>query len=124
MPVKADGTVHINITHEDRLVPICDFCNAPAVAHSYPCRSFSLPEFATESVTDWAVCEPCAALIEAGDRIGLAVRSVETILARLPERPDRAGLLHITEFIAALHFGFHAHRTGPRVAPPPEFARP
>ena len=54
---------------------ICDFCSSPAPAWRYPADSFH-DSFGSQSVEDWVACEACHALIVAGDREGLAERSL------------------------------------------------
>ena len=63
---------------------ICDFCSYPSVVWCYPARSFVayiVANIGGESVGDWAACEQCHRLIEAGDRAGLMERSLVTLSA-------------------------------------------
>lgn len=53
----------------DALKDKCDFCSGKPSPWSYP-ASYG---------TDWGACQPCYELIQAGNRIGLLNRSVETI---------------------------------------------
>lgn len=55
--------------------PKCDFCSSPTPSWRYPAESFH-DLFGSRSVEDWLACEECHALIAAGDRIGLARRSL------------------------------------------------
>jgi hypothetical protein len=69
----------------------CDFCSMPGPVWRYPARSFvayCAPNVAGESVGDWAACDLCHVLIEAGDRRGLAQRSLDELI--LSTRKDRA----------------------------------
>ncbi len=59
---------------EDQLM-ICDFCSSIAPAWCYPAESF-FDMHGSKSVEDWMACEACHALIVAGDRNGLARRSL------------------------------------------------
>lgn len=59
--------------------PVCDFCTRTPAPWTYPARSVAMPADLGPyrvhvSVTDWAACEECAALIEADDRVTLATR--------------------------------------------------
>ena len=54
---------------------ICDFCSSPAPAWRYPAVSFH-DSFGSRSVEDWLACETCHRMIAAGDRNGLARRSL------------------------------------------------
>ena len=102
----------------------CDFCYAADIRWRYPCRSFIGPSDAygntvvTEhSVGDWAACESCHLLIEAGQREELAARSYESShapaeyqqLKQLARRQD------LIAWFRALHDGFFDHRTAPAV---------
>ena len=57
-------------------IVICDFCSSPRPRWSYPCPDFEVQGYGSEGA--WAACEPCAVLVEADDREGLALRSAET----------------------------------------------
>ncbi len=94
----------------------CDFCSAPRPTWRYPARSFvayRVSEIAGESVGDWAACDGCYALIEAGDLPGLALRSLESLLAKHPEARAAADVL-FTE-LGDLHYQFFRNRLGPAV---------
>jgi hypothetical protein len=54
---------------------LCDFCSSPAPAWRYPAVTFT-DLCGSRSVDDWLACEKCHRLIEAGDRGGLARRSL------------------------------------------------
>lgn len=43
---------------------ICDFCSAPEVKWSYPCKSFDFITNIISSEGDWAACDKCHFLIE------------------------------------------------------------
>lgn len=67
---------------------ICDFCSEPNVAWSYPARNFiglAVANVMAESIGAWAACPECHALIEAGDREGLAQRSAALLIVKQPE---------------------------------------
>jgi hypothetical protein len=82
-------------------VPRCDFCSAIPAPWTYPTG-----EVATLDVTgrtwishaDWAACESCAALIEAGDRRGLAsaiFAGGDPVMASLPRKERREAVRHM-----------------------------
>jgi hypothetical protein len=54
---------------------LCDFCSLSAPAWRYPAASFR-DTFGGWSVEDWLACEECHQMIMAGDRNGLARRSL------------------------------------------------
>jgi hypothetical protein len=61
----------------------------------------------------WAACERCHQLIKAGDRRGLVVRSLITLISSSPDmEPDQAEL---RETIAELHQKFFENRIGDAV---------
>lgn len=81
---------------------ICDFCSSTPVRWSFPARDLSarkipgVPDFNSEGA--WAACEPCAALIRACDRDGLAERATEQFVKKyggrdIPRALPRALLL-------------------------------
>jgi hypothetical protein len=70
-----------------------------------------------QSVGDWAACNVCHVLIEAGDRSALVERSLSRLLEKHPEmRPDEADL---RSELASLHGMFFAHQTGAAAVPLP-----
>jgi hypothetical protein len=91
---------------------ICDFCSDPNVAWRYPARTFiayAIAGFVGQSVGDWAACNICHALIEAGDRRALLERSLSTLLEKDPEvRHDEAAL---RDELAGFHEMFFAHQS-------------
>ena len=91
----------------------CDFCSAPGPKWRYPARSFisyCVPNIAGESVGDWAACDECHSLIEAGDRRSLAQHSLDELIVKHPEASAAATELY--EDLAELHRKFFEHRTG------------
>src|ERR1051325_11259977 len=67
--------------------PICDFCAGKPVTWRYPCASHDNATFPAEifgvpvttgSISDWAACDACHALIESNDRDALAQRSLDS----------------------------------------------
>ncbi len=99
---------------------ICDFCTAQtARPWCYPCRAFVAWELpadqnilgvpvVADSPDDWAACDACHALIEAGDWEALAQRSAADSLS------TRLGLRdHALAMMRDLHAKFRAHRAGP-----------
>ena len=94
----------------------CDFCSAPCPGWRYPARSFiayRATNLAGESVGDWAACDACHKLIEAGDREHLAQRSLDELILRHPEARPAAEILF--QDLADLHRQFFEHRCGPAV---------
>lgn len=69
----------------------CDFCSEPNPKWDYPAHSIEMPDLPPDiralSVQHWAACDACSALIEAGDRAGLAKRSDETFAKKYPWLP-------------------------------------
>lgn len=94
----------------------CDFCSAPGPLWVYPARDFvaylALP-LVGESVGAWAACEECHRLIEAGDREGLAVRSLDELIFQCPEAAIAAPALE--KELRQLHALFFANRVGTAV---------
>jgi hypothetical protein len=91
----------------------CDFCSAPGPTWAYPAQDFiaylALP-LVGESVGAWAACEECHRLIEAGDREGLAVRSLDELIFRCPEAAIAAQALK--QELRQLHELFFTKRLG------------
>jgi hypothetical protein len=103
----------------------CDCCSAPRPAWRYPARTFtthlSTPTFDQQSVGDWALCDLCAHLLEAGDIAGLTTRSLDALIMDNPE------LICVLDILKAqmedLHRQFVRHRTGdPTLIDPGEHA--
>lgn len=95
----------------------CDFCSAPWPMWRYPARSFIAyvaANLAGESVGDWAACDACHLLIEADDRAGLALRSLDELMVKHSEASAAAGIL--LHDLADLHGRFFEHRSGPAVS--------
>lgn len=106
--------------------PVCDFCSDPlpldGECWTFPCESFEYPfmlvEFGPEgtnaqsegSADDWAACDTCHDLIEDGDRIGLAERSVAKDIERHPNAKAERGMLMAMS--RAMHDKFFDHRNG------------
>ncbi len=112
--------------------PVCDFCSTPldldGECWTFPCESFQYPWLAIElapgqvttqtegSADDWAACDTCYELVEDGDRIALAERSVDKDIEHHPEaRKEREMLLGMTR---AMHDKFFDHRNGEAVREP------
>jgi len=110
--------------------PICDFCGSTVIAWRYPALSFDLaiirvPSEPTGelrhvewgSLTDWAACETCSALIEAGEWDTLAERGVDhspqvRVLPADVRKRIRPEVLRATK---ELHKNFKKARTANRV---------
>jgi hypothetical protein len=99
-------------------IGVCDFCRSPSVAWCYPANSFSLDAYQWQSVGNWGACEPCAALIEAVDLVGLGRRCVEALTGEVEGElggPEPPAVRKAREgYIATLHAAFVANRAGPR----------
>jgi hypothetical protein len=54
---------------------VCDFCSAPDPVWLHPAYSFD-DLCGARSRGDWVACDECARMIAAGDRLGLARRSI------------------------------------------------
>jgi len=101
---------------------VCDFCEQPGIAWSYPCAEFTLPSpdpqymgFGTDD--DWAACGPCHDLIEAGDRRGLLDRAMRRWYRRVP----KARWGEMRSELAVKLGGFDQHRRGdPEPFTPPD----
>jgi hypothetical protein len=96
----------------------CDFCNGKPPRWRYPCRTFtastlSTPLFVQQSLGDWAACDSCYALIEAGNIAELTNRSMDLLVMSEPS------ILLVYEqaaaHMAALHAEFMQDRCGPVV---------
>lgn len=99
------------------VVSVCDFCSTPVeTAWTYPCKSFlyDIPEMPKDgSKGDWAACDKCHDLIEAGDHRAVIRRAVAF---EIKEHPEQASMRHQVWSVAArIHKGFYENRTG---APP------
>lgn len=101
------------------LVLVCDFCSIPTGDHAvwtYPAEDFFY-SFQIEdakrmaSKGDWAACEECHALIEAGDYEAVAVRSTASSIEQ--HGPESMGERRFFFGLALLqHDDFRKHRTG------------
>jgi hypothetical protein len=76
--------------------PKCDFCSTRPVAWEIPCADFTVPGTYNKSTGAFLACDPCGALVRAGDRDGLQ-RRAQAMLGR-----SRA-------FISPTHIGFWQH---------------
>lgn len=94
-------------------MPVCDFCSSTPIVRCYPAADFIAYQFDNvvgESVGGWAASQECAALIDAGDREGLASRSIAELIDQNPDMAEfRNGLI---DQIAGLHEIFFTSRTG------------
>jgi hypothetical protein len=106
--------------------PVCDFCSEPLPLNgecwTFPCKSFEYPFMLIESgptemnvqtegsADDWAACDDCHDLIESGDRVALATRSVDKDIERNPAAAsERHMLIGMTR---AMHNKFFDNRNG------------
>jgi hypothetical protein len=97
----------------------CDFCSNHETRWRYPCPDFSLDVPSLQgwnSDGDWAACDPCSTLIEAGQWDALVTRS-QKHLNRL--HPDgKLAPTQVKGSLAIIHQGFRQRRNGPRQALP------
>lgn len=99
--------------HPPKRALVCDFCSSDNPQWDYPARDFvgeAHSNFVSSSDGDWAACSECHALIEAGDRSNLALRSLGLLLCKAPELTDHAD--EIYQELLALHQKFFTHRLG------------
>jgi len=98
---------------------ICDFCSSQAVAWSYDVDDFQIidrPEVheGWGSVGNWAACDECHELVEAGDQRELAMHSLKTFFTSHPEVPDRPEVrASVYEHIRKVHGEFWQKKKGP-----------
>src|SRR5690348_4716453 len=95
--------------------PICDFCSAKSAPWVYKAETYVAWEskyLNGLSVGDWAACDSCKKLIDAGDREGLTRRSFECMVFLHPEMnlmPAEV-LDGIKKSLKDCHEGFFKHR--------------
>lgn len=68
--------------------PVCDFCSSPKPVYKFLTKDFEAwqtDEFVGHSMGPWAACDPCGALVMAGDRAGLLEQSFTSLLYMHPE---------------------------------------
>lgn len=92
---------------------LCDFCNEPQPAWSYPCIPWVDHSTTPANASDdaWLACTGCAALIDADAYQQLAARSAANICRRngLPATARPAVQQHITH----IQLQFRSMRAGP-----------
>ena len=99
------------------MAPVCDFCSSPEVVWRYPAHNFIayvIGDIAGQSVGDWAACPACKALIEAGDRVGLADRSAALLITANPEMASAKD--ELVGELMSLQSMFFANQCGQAVA--------
>ena len=95
---------------------ICVFCciEGVEIKYRYPARSFHAAGSPWGSAGDWAACQTCHDLIEAGDKKGLVERSVDSFIEKHPGFPSH--IPHARRVVAnelgELHKMFYKLRTG------------
>jgi hypothetical protein len=94
---------------------VCDFCSSPEIVKDYDCQDFHLPvggsTMTAGSLGKWASCAECARLIDAEDREGLVVRSLECFYRNNPQtRLSQAE--GIKRFLEELHGEFWRLKRG------------
>lgn len=101
------------------VVAVCDFCSHNLIegeVWTHPCKDFEYdidiggaPSGGSKG--DWAACQTCHELIEAGDRKAVAKRTVEREIEMEPEAAEH---YHFAYAIASrIQGGFFENRTGP-----------
>jgi hypothetical protein len=91
--------------------PECDFCLDCRVRWLYDCGRVFLEAYGFGSEGRWAACDFCAAMIDAGDREGLAARSIRSWeLREMPKMP------YVEHFIREIQAAFMENREGPKIA--------
>ena len=92
---------------------VCDFCSETPVTQSYPTHTFDVKVIGglrEVSIEGWAACEVCHGMIQRGDLVALAVRSLNLLMRACPDMEENA--TEIYGELSALHTGFFANRTG------------
>jgi hypothetical protein len=92
---------------------VCDFCTAVPIEVRYPCGLVvvELPGGAHASSDPWAACADCHALIEAGDRDGLAQRALLAFIAQEGVPPADV-MAQIAPMFREVQDAFFASRLG------------
>lgn len=76
--------------------PICDFCLAPDPTWEFPANPTLIPDGRFDaSPDDWAACDECRELIEAGDFDALVAWVMDKQPVNVPEgTPMEGGFVH------------------------------
>jgi hypothetical protein len=88
---------------------ICDFCSEPKPSHLFSVSDFTmdqtpgLPEYRSKG--GWAACSSCAALIEAENWDGLALRGLNKLQSKYSMLPRRI----LADTVRRSHDLFRAH---------------
>lgn len=123
----ADAVTYVDpVTGErrtSRFQEMCDFCTQRgALPWTYPCGLVDLRAqmnpLMTHSNDDWAACERCHELIEAGDIEGLIARMLEKTLGEAITDMSKLTLVIVRGEIRKHLARFTAARTGPAVREP------
>jgi len=109
-----DGTAHQGPATTE--AEVCDFCFAKHPRWAYPCGVVQIDNHPTIDMSDddWAACDTCHDLIEAGDVAALAERVYEQQKTMVAEQPNLKMPPHddvILQF-RALFYRFSQARTG------------
>jgi hypothetical protein len=83
------------------------------VTQSYPAHTFDakmIGGLREVSLENWAACDICHSMIQRGDAVALAVRSLNLLLRACPEMESNS--TEIYGDLSNLHKGFFANRTG------------
>lgn len=95
--------------------PICDFCSAKTAPWVFKADTYVAWEnkyLNGLSVGDWAACDTCKQLVDAGDRVALTARSFECMVFLHPEMHLLEDWMKegIKEALKDCHEGFFANR--------------
>jgi hypothetical protein len=98
---------------------VCDFCKSPEVKWRYPCKDFEMPAHMWKNVGHWAACEPCHAIIEAGNVYTLAAlitaREIDEHKKDIPTEFLEETMVWMYASLIELYLKFQMNRTGPCV---------
>jgi hypothetical protein len=87
--------------------PICDFCSDPNITRDFKTRTFTFSYFPIwGSQGDWAACDTCAALVDAGKWDELLDRSMLGFYRELT--PEELSV--IRPLVGQLHQEFNQNR--------------
>lgn len=99
---------------------VCDFCSLPEISWSYPVTEFEQrmevdgKVFDNVYLGDWAACDKCHDLIEAGDKEGLLDRcflSEHSVYKKCSAEEN----VEYRKKVTVLHEEFFAMRSGPPI---------
>lgn len=116
LDVRGDGHEPDPILRADAAgsaVTVCDFCAAPGPRWTYGCLPFNYEGINAGSADDWAACDRCHDLVEAGEWDELAERGQAGMTFHTGITISSRQLSFMRDKVRAMHQQFVAHRTGP-----------